>query len=276
MTVAVPESSDHVLTNQIVRAEDGTELVGDLYIPAGKPPFPAILQITPYNARSLAGLGRIYARRGFLFLALDCRGRYRSAGDWEPFAHDQKDGHAAIEWFAQNPLCNGRVGMRGHSYSGYNLLLAAIDAPEALQAIVSTMAPGDPFVNAPFVGGAYNVGNLIRLLEITGRVSRDARPDEDFGIRRFGANSMTVNLYEADGNSRPEDDTDDEWPALFASRMARPFEEIDRRLGVFQPQFREWIQHWRLDDFWRARSVCAPYRRSEGMRISPIESRSIR
>ncbi|MHA6263041.1 CocE/NonD family hydrolase [Arenibacterium sp. CAU 1754] len=255
MTVPVPSSSDHLLTSQVVTADDGTELVGDLYIPAGKPPFPAILQITPYNARSLAGLGRIYALRGYLFLALDCRGRYRSTGDWEPFAHDQEDGHAAIAWLAQHPLSNGRVGTRGHSYSGYNQLLAAIDAPEALQAMVVAAAPGDPFVNVPFVGGAYDIGDLTSLLEMAGRVCRDEQPEEEFGVRRFGADSSCVDPYGVDTTSTPADDTDDDWQVLDAIRTTQPFEEIDRRLGIFQPQFREWIRHWRLDDYWRARSV---------------------
>lgn len=239
----------------VVRCDDGTELVGDLYVPAGPPPFPAILQITPGNARLLAGLGRIYALRGYLFLALDCRGRYRSAGDWEPVANDQKDGHAAIAWLSQHPLCNGRVGTRGHSYSGYNQLLAAIDAPDALQAMVVSGAPGDPFDNAPFVGGAYDIGGLSRLLELTGRVSQNDQPDEAFGVRRFGTGSSLVNPYEADTPSASAEKKREDWPFLNAICMTRPFAETDRRLGVFQPQFREWLRHWRLDDYWRVRSV---------------------
>lgn len=255
MTAPVPASSDHLLSGQVVHAGDGAELVGDLHVPAGEPPFPAILQITPYDARSLAGLGRIYAQRGYLFLALDCRGRYRSAGDWEPLRHDQEDGHAAIQWLARHPLCNGRVGTRGHFYSGYNQLLAAIDAPDALQAIVVAMAPGDPFVNVPFVGGAYVLRDLEWLLSMSGRVGCDQRPEEEFGIRRFGTRSSGANPYDDGSVSGHAENTDPAWPVLEALRSAEPFEEIDRRLGVFLPQFREWIRHWKLDDYWRARSV---------------------
>lgn len=268
MTGPVPSSTDYVLIDQIIRGDDGTELVGDLYVPAGKPPFPAILQITPYSARSLAGLGRIYALRGYLFLALDCRGRYRSAGDWEPLAHDQEDGHAAITWLAHHPLSNGRIGTRGHSYSGYNQMLAAIDAPDALQAMVGAVAPGDPFMNVPFVGGAYDIGDLEWLLEVAGRVGCDERSREDFGIRRFGADSPWENLYGTETSSAQGDDTDgetaDEWQVLDALRTTQPFEDVDRRLGVFQPQFREWIRHWQLDEYWQARSV--------GQRIDRIKA----
>jgi len=255
MTRPAPAACPDLLTAQVVPAADGIELVGDLFVPAGAPPFPAVLQITPHNARSLAGLGRIYALRGFLFLALDCRGRYRSSGDWEPRAQDQADGHAAIAWLAAHPLCNGRVGSRGHAYSGYNQLLAAIDAPGALQAMVVAMAPGDPFESVPFLGGAYDIRDLVRLLETTGRTGPDRGLEEDFGIGRFGADSPWVNPYSDDPVSPPEEDTDENWPVLEALRTSRPFSEIDRRLGLFQPQFRTWISHWRLDDYWRARSV---------------------
>jgi putative CocE/NonD family hydrolase len=248
-------SSDRLLTNLVIRADDGTELVGDLHVPAGAPPFPAILHVTPCNARALDGLGRIYALRGFLFLALDCRGRYRSAGEWEPFLHDQADGHAAIAWLAAHPLCNGRVGTRGDAFSGHNQLLAAIDAPEALQAMVVAAAPGDPFVNGHFAGGAFDIGTLTWMMEMAGRFSRDECPVEEFGIRRFGTDSTIENPYEADPRAEPAKDAGAAWQLLDALRTTRPFGEIDRRLGIYHPQFREWIRHWRLDDYWRARSV---------------------
>ena len=80
----VSPSSDRLRTNQIIITQDGIELVADLYIPWGEPPFPAVIEITPYGTQSLTRLGEIYATRGYLFLAVDCRGRYRSSGVWSP------------------------------------------------------------------------------------------------------------------------------------------------------------------------------------------------
>lgn len=256
----VPPSSRDVRTNIALATADGTQLVGDLYIPRGTPPFPAVLQITPYKARDLARLGEIYAARGYLFLALDARGRYRSGGRWTPLVYDQADGHAAIEWLARHELCNGRVGMRGHSYCGYNQLLAAIDAPQALQAVVATVAPGDPFVNVPFVGGAYDISDLLWLLGMTGRVCQDETPDEEFGIRRFGTDYTDENPYGDDppdaGGAAPAVDAalQEQWDAALRQR---PFAEIDLRLGLHHEAFREWITHWQLDDYWQERSVGA-------------------
>ncbi|MFM1891888.1 MAG: hypothetical protein RLZ44_965 [Pseudomonadota bacterium] len=266
----VPPPTAEAQTNVSIPVGGGVELVGDLYVPRGQPPFPAVLQITPYKAQDLAGLGRVYAGRGYLFLAVDARGRYRSGGDWDPLTHDQADGHAVISWLAGHPLCNARVGSRGHSYCGYNQLLAAIDAPPALQAMVACVAPGDPFVNVPFVGGAYDLSDLLWLLGMTGRVCQDETPDEDFGIRRFGTHDTEQNPYLADP---PAGDPPD--PAALAALQAqwhdalraRPFRDVDLRLGVRHQSFREWLQHWRLDDYWRARSLG---QRAERIRVPTL------
>ncbi|MCK4710539.1 MAG: hypothetical protein KAU21_18130, partial [Gammaproteobacteria bacterium] len=59
----VAEITEQLFTNQIITASNGVELIADLYVPAGKPPFPAIVQITPYGAQHLATPGEIYATR---------------------------------------------------------------------------------------------------------------------------------------------------------------------------------------------------------------------
>ena len=198
----VPPASRDVHTNVVIAADDGVELIGDLYVPPGEPPFPAVVEITPYNARHLATLGDIYAARGFVFLAVDVRGRYRSAGAWEPLLHDRRDGHAVINWLAAHPLCNGRVGSRGHSYSGYNQLLAAIDAPRSLQAMVVGVAPGDVFDNVPFQGGAYDLSDLMWLMGMTGRVCSDEADAEDLSDARLGLIAdSTVDYAEVEPDS---------------------------------------------------------------------------
>jgi len=268
----VPPASEDVQTNLSIPVGGGIELVGDLYLPRGEGPFPAVLQITPYKARDLAELGAIYAARGYLFLAVDTRGRYRSGGSWEPLTHDQADGHAVIQWLAQHPLCNGRVGSRGHSYCGYNQLLAAIDAPAALQAMVVSVAPGDPFLNVPFVGGAYDLSDLTWLLSMTGRVCQDETPDEDFGVRRFGTwdtdeNPFCPDAAGAEGVAEDDAANVDDRARWDVALRQRPFRDSDLWLGVRHEVFREWLQHWRLDDYWRSRSV--------GERLGRIKARAL-
>ncbi len=219
---AIPPADAFVRTSVAIPVHDGTRLRADLHVPAGTGPVPAGVEITPYGAQGLARFGRLYAARGYLYLAVDCRGRYRSEGHWDPLTHDRDAGHDVIGWMARHALCNGRVGTRGHSYSGFNQLLAAIDAPAALQAMVVGMAPGDPFVNTPLQGGAYDLNDLFWLLGMSGRVC-----SEETGRKELVAEALA----------------------------ALPFGEVDLRLGAYRDTFRTWIAHWRLDEFWRERSV---------------------
>ncbi|WP_455211026.1 CocE/NonD family hydrolase, partial [Kaarinaea lacus] len=252
----VPVSSAQVRTNQIIETIDGIELIADLYVPWGTPPFPAIMEISPYGAQHLAPIAEIYATRGFLFLAVDTRGRYRSSGNWEPNAYDQSDGHAVIRWLAEHELCNSRIGSRGHSYSGYNQLLTAIDAPPQLKAMVVAVAPGDPFDNVPFQGGAYHIGDLLWLMSVTGRVNLD-NTIEDFGIKRFGSSYLYANPFEEDDEGKDIVDEEQGQPLdLWQPAVAgRPFRDVDLRLGLRQDIFRQWLAHWQYDDYWQQRSV---------------------
>lgn len=239
----IPPSDAEVRTNIEIPLRSGEVLRGDLYVPVGQePPWPAIFEITPYGAQNLAAEGRTYAGRGFLFLAVDCRGRYRSEGEWEPLAHERADGHDVIAFLAGHDLCNGRIGARGQSYSGYNQLLIAVDAPPALQALCVGVAPGDPFHNAPFQGGAYDLNDLFWLFDMTGRINCGDNDDPD-----------------APNDAHPSEETeaeDAEFDRLFDRALTtRPFRDIDLRLGLYHAHFRDWIAHWALDDYWKARSV---------------------
>lgn len=246
-------------TNLVIQTDDGVELVGDLYIPQGRPPFPGILQLTPHRARTVSHLGEIYAARGYLFLAVDARGRYRSGGQWEPRIHDRRDGRKLIEWLARHPLCNGRVASRGHAYCGYSQLLMAIDAPSALQAMVVCCGPGDPFVSSPFIGGAFDLTELLWLVDNCDRVSQEEPEPEYFGIKRFGTEETQENPYDSDSDSAEETENEasvsSQEESTITALSQRPFADTDLHLGVRCGTFREWVRHWRWDDYWRARSV---------------------
>src|SRR5262249_34188273 len=106
------------------------------------------------NAAGLVQRAKWFARRGYAVALADARGRYDSEGDWDPFDRRHKaDGADLVEWLAKQPWCDGKVGMAGASYPGWNQWGAATEAPPALKAIAPEVAPPDQFRNAPYQDG---------------------------------------------------------------------------------------------------------------------------
>src|SRR4051812_36154424 len=99
---------------------DGIEIAADAIVPAGDGPWPAVVNRTPYNrGRNLRPQGWMrLVDEGYVFVAVDQRGRGDSGGEFEPFVNDAEDGHDVIEWVAAQPWCTGKVGMVGGSYEG--------------------------------------------------------------------------------------------------------------------------------------------------------------
>ena len=75
------------------RSPCGTEMnsAADVYRPDAPGKFPVILQRTPYG-RINATEAAYYARRGYVFVAQDVRGKFDSEGEWQPFIHEARDG----------------------------------------------------------------------------------------------------------------------------------------------------------------------------------------
>jgi putative CocE/NonD family hydrolase len=138
-----------------VPMRDGVHLSTDVYRPAKDGKYPAILVRTPYKKEMSELTGRFYARRGYAVAVQDCRGRFGSEGTWEPFVHEPKDGHDAVEWVAAQPWCTGKVGMIGGSYLGWVQWWAASERPPHLVTIIPNVAPPDPFYNIPYEYGVF-------------------------------------------------------------------------------------------------------------------------
>ena len=135
---------------------DGVKLSVDVYRPDTKERQPAILIHTPYsnNASSWTERARGFARRGYVVAISDCRGRFDSEGDWDPFGAKHKtDGFDLVEWLAKQPWCDGNVGMMGPSYMGWTQWWTATQAPPSSKAIVPEVAPPDQLYNGPYQNG---------------------------------------------------------------------------------------------------------------------------
>ena len=121
-----------------VRMRDGVTLFADVYRPVEAGRYPVVVSRTPYSTERFptAWDAAVYlARRGYVYVFQDIRGRHESEGRWEPFFDDEKDGYDTIEWAAKQPWSNGKVAMQGGSYLGQNQWRAAQAAPPSLVTI---------------------------------------------------------------------------------------------------------------------------------------------
>ena len=134
---------------------DGIRLSADLYHPTGgaaREKFPVLLEYLPYRkheARSRDyGLYSYFVQRGYVVVAVDIRGTGNSEGRLIPYEYseiEQEDGEKVIDWLAKQPWSNGKVGMFGISWGGFNSIQMAARNPPALKAIVAVDATEDLF-----------------------------------------------------------------------------------------------------------------------------------
>ena len=102
---------------------DGVTLRANIFRPVGEGPWPVLLTRLPYGKDLPLGSSVMdpaqVARRGYVVIVQDTRGRFTSEGEWIPFVHEQEDGVDTVAWAAQLPYTTGEVGMYGASYYGF-------------------------------------------------------------------------------------------------------------------------------------------------------------
>ena len=164
------------------RMRDGTTLRANVYRPAGEGKWPVLLTRLPYGKDFPIGASMMdpaqVARRGYVVIVQDTRGRLTSEGEWVPFVNEALDGVDTIEWAAQLPYSNGSVGMYGLSYFGFTQWASAVHHPTALKAMVPFQTWNDPLNGVIFRGGALELGTsgnwqLMMGLDVLMRRHRD-------------------------------------------------------------------------------------------------------
>lgn len=157
----------------MVPLRDGVQLATDCYFPAlgGEPvpgAWPVILERTPYNKlrNDLVGVGRFFARHGYVSVIQDVRGRFASEGEWYPFANEGEDGVDTVDWIAAQPWCAGKVGTIGLSYSGSDQTAIATLAPQALAAQFVSEGMSNYHTSAMRQGGALELRFFIYAFQM--------------------------------------------------------------------------------------------------------------
>ena len=165
-----------------VRLRDGVRIYTDVYRPAGVDgPLPAILLWSAYGKhwrwppplRSAFTQGAevsdhapieaqdpaVWCPAGYAVVVPDPRGINGSEGDataWSPQEGD--DVHDTIEWIADQPWSNGRVGMGGASYFAIVQWFAGATRPPHLAALMPYDGMSDLYREIVAHGGIPNPG----------------------------------------------------------------------------------------------------------------------
>lgn len=203
---------------------DKVELNATLFVPKqlGQQKLPVIFTLTPYISDTYYPRGAYFASHGYVFACVDVRGRGNSGGDFEPFKNDDRDGHDIVEWFAQQPFCDGKVTMWGGSYAGFDQWATAKEFPPHLATIVP-VASAHPPLDFPY---SNNVGQsyATRWLSYTsGRTPQ---------VNWFGDSKFWNTKF------------------LEAYRQHLPYNQLDAFIGNPTPHFKRFVEHAKPDAYW--------------------------
>jgi len=209
---------------------DGTCLAGRVWRPAdsGTRPVPAVLEFIPYRQRDLTAVRDsihhpYFAGHGFAGVRVDLRGSGDSEGVLtdEYLEQELRDAEEVLAWVAVQPWCDGRTGMMGISWGGFNALQVAARRPPSLRAIVTASSTDDRYADdVHYMGGCLLTDNL--------------------------SWASTMFAY----TSCPPD------PAVVGERWREMWHERLRGSGLW---LHEWLRHQRRDAYWRHGSICEDF-----------------
>ncbi len=147
----------------MVPMRDGVRLATDVWIPDGGP-APALLVRMPYG-KDLPGLltygtqPNLFAlvEAGYAVVFQDCRGTFRSDGEFGAMPAEAADGSDTVAWLREQPWCDGAIGTFGPSYLGMTQWASASQAPEGLKAIAPAVTTSDYYLGMWYSpGGAMS------------------------------------------------------------------------------------------------------------------------
>ena len=213
-----------------IEMPDGCLLSARVWLPddAEQDPVPAILEHLPYRKRDgTAARDALthpyFAGHGYACIRVDMRGNGDSEGlmDDEYTEQELDDAVHIIEWAAAQPWCNGKVGMMGISWGGFNSLQVAAKQPKPLKAIITLCSTDDRYADDIH----YKGGLLL---------------NENLG---WGSTMLSY-------SSRPPDKAvvGDSWRMMWLQRLDKE---------PFLPGL--WLKHQRRDAYWKRGSVCEDF-----------------
>ncbi|MCC6148556.1 MAG: CocE/NonD family hydrolase [Anaerolineaceae bacterium] len=161
----------------LMTCRDGVRLAVDIYRPDTKDgeTFPGLvawssygkgvqlIERVPLQFKTVlmdhtieAGDIEFYVRRGYVVAIPDARGIGKSEGHWDGLygKQEQEDCYDLIEWLAEEPYCDGSIGMIGISYFSIIQPLVAALKPPHLKAIMMCEVLDSLYLHN-YIGGAF-------------------------------------------------------------------------------------------------------------------------
>ncbi len=220
------------LESVFIPLSDGTKLAAKIWLPEPGPDqdsrFPAILEYIPYRKRDVEAWQDSvahpwFAGHGYASVRVDLRGSGESDGVLrdEYLPQEQEDGLEVLRWIASQKWCNGRIGMMGISWGGFNgLQMAALQPPE-LQCVISLCSTDDRYADdVHYMGGCL-----------------------------LGDNLSWASIMFSFNSSPPDPElVGDKWREMWFDRLENSGLWLDT-----------WLQHQRRDAYWKHGSVCEDY-----------------
>lgn len=142
----------------MIPMRDGTELPTDLYLPSPQARgLPCILLRSPAGRHVYCKDFAKLAQEGYVVAIQETRSALDPEGKTFPFVSDGwgklQDGYDTVEWLAQSPYTNGKIGTWGPSALGITQLLMAPARPPHLKCQYILVAAGSIYHHALFPGG---------------------------------------------------------------------------------------------------------------------------
>jgi len=196
--IEVEEISVLTIREVMIPMPDGIQLAADLYMPADIPAgehLPVLLEYTPYRKNDSRGskyrMYTYFVKRGYVVARVDIRGTGNSQGRTIPYEYSEielSDGDAVIAWLAKQNWSNGKVGMFGISWGGFNSIQMAVRKPPALKAFVALMATEDLYQeDVHYMDGIIHIDSWMMSHDLSNAMpgAPEFRLDEDWLRNRF-------------------------------------------------------------------------------------------
>jgi predicted acyl esterase len=164
-----------LIKNLYITMRDGVKLATDVYLPEKKGRYPVILGLCPYKKEAQLGPPRagfhseggnvsFFVPQGYVMVFATARGAGMSQGQYNFLdLKEQQDGYDLVEGIAQQPWCDGNVGMLGGSYLGWSQYYTAAQHPPHLRCITPIDAGTDFYRDLVYQSGGMFYSFFMQL-----------------------------------------------------------------------------------------------------------------